>query len=446
MNSPQFSMSVVKRVIRRRRALLLTPPILVITLCTFGAFMLPKKYESSTTIWVQPDEILNPLVNYQMAVQLASNDRLETFSEIVYARRTIEAVLDSLNVDFRALDGIRQDELIEKIRRSTSTGRQGSDSFTISYVDTDPVRAQRMVELLAKIFIETRIHGEEQRNDATVRFFERKLGEYQEKFEGTQHEMLSLYVQRMKERPTGSVELYTRISALDNQMLALQSKIRDARQGITRLGLFPDAFHTDQGRTAIAELRRSNLPYADELRTVMSDYDDVTSRYTPRYPEVAKIENQVLDILRKMRVAVQDDLSSMTSELDDLRNSKTTVTDELTKYSVDEKVDTDKKSNYALYQRLYEDMKTKLEQARMTQELGRHAESQFIIIDPARVPAKPSKPNKSMIIGAGMVFGMFLGIAAVLLAEVLDSRVRSVRDLQMYDIPVIALLPEAGRR
>ncbi len=446
MENPQFSLSVIKRVIRRRRAFLIIPFVLVTSICVVGAYLLPKKFESSTTIWAQPDEILNPLVNYQMAVQLASNDRLETFREIVYSRRTIEAVMDSLGIEFRQLEGIKQDEIIEKIRRNTSTARKGSDSFTISYVDTDPIRAQLMVQMFARIFIETRIHGEAQRNESTVKFFEKKLAEYQEKFEGTQHEMLNLYVQRMKERPTGSVELYTRISALDNQTLALQSRLREAQQGAVRLALFPDAFHTDQGRQAIAELRRTNLAYADELRTIMGQYDDVTSRYTQAYPEVGKIENQVLDVLRKMRVAVQADVSGMTSELEDLRNNKVSVTNELMKYSVDEKVDTDKKSNYALYERLYEDMKTKLEQARMTRELGRNAENSFIIIDPARIPALPSKPNKPMIIGGGFVFGLFLGIASVILAEVLDSRIRTPRDLQVYEVPIIALLPEAGRR
>jgi uncharacterized protein involved in exopolysaccharide biosynthesis len=408
--------------------------------------MLPQKFESSTTIWAQPDEILNPLVSYQMAVQLASADRLETFREIVYARRTIESVLDSLSVNVDAIDGIQLDDMIERIRRNTGTARKGSDSFTISYIDTDPVRAQQMVRLLAKVFIETRIRGEAQRNDATVKFFERKLAEYQDKFETTQHEMLNLFVQRLKERPTGSGELYTKISTLDQRMNSIQARLRESQQGLARLGLFPDAFHTDQGRQAIAELRRSNLPYADELRNIMGQYDDVTARYTSMYPEVGKIENQVLEVLRKMRVAVQADIAGMTAELDELRNSKSTATNELMQYSVDERVDTDKKSDYALFQRLYEDMKTKLEQARMTRELGKNAEGSFIIIDPARVPAKPSRPNRPMIIGGGVVLGLFLGIACAMVVEMLDSRVRSPRDLQSYGIPVIALLPESGGR
>ncbi len=446
MNTPQLSLSMIKRVARRRVALLIRPPIVVTAVCILGAFMLPRKYESSTTIWAQPDEILNPLVNYQMAVQLASGDRLETFREIVYSRRTIEAVLDSLGVDLRGIDGIQADETIDRVRRSTITARKGSDSFTISYIDTDPVRAQKMVQLLARVFIETRIRSEALRNEATVKFFEQRLSEYQDKFEETQHQMLNVYTQRMKEQPAGSGELQTKLGAIDQKISAAQGRLQEAQRGLLKLGLFPDAFNTDQGRQAISELRRSSLPYADELRNLMVHYDELISRYTVKYPEVGKTETQVLEVLRKMRTAVQADITTMTSELDELRNSKRATSDELTQYSVDEKVDTDRKSDYSLYQRLYEDMKTKVEQARMTRELGKNAEGSFIIIDPARVPSRPSRPDRAMIIGGGVVVGIFLGIAAAIVAEMLDSRVRSSMDLQVYDIPVIALLPEVGRR
>jgi uncharacterized protein involved in exopolysaccharide biosynthesis len=434
----------IKQMFRRRRWFLTLPPFFVTILCVIGAYTMAKKYESNTTIWVQSDEILNPLVSYQMAVQLASSDRLETFREIVYSRRTIEAVIDSLGMGKGLTDGIQWDELIERIRRSTTTTRKGSDSFTITYIDTDPVRAQQMVSLLARVFIETRIRGEAKRNETTVQFFEGKLQEYQQKFASTQHEMVSLLVQRMRERPTGSGGLYNTIASLDDRIQRQQVKLKEGQQGLMKLGLFPDAFHTDQGRQALSELRRSNLPYADELRGVLAQYDDVTARYTSIYPEVGKIENQILEILRKMRVAVQADIAAMSGELDEFKTAKTQATNELMQYSVDEKVDTDKKSNYSLYERLYEDMKTKLEQAKITRELGKNAENSFIIIDPARVPAKPSKPNKGLIIGGGIAFGLILGIALSLLAELLDSRVRSPRDLQAYKIPVIAMLPEIG--
>jgi len=177
----------------------------------------------------------------------------------------------------------------------------------------------------------------------------------------------------------------------------------------------------------------------------MTQYDDITSRYTALYPEVGQAENQIIEILRKMRVAVESELNVLTNEVSDLRIQEGYAIHEPMKFSVDQKTDNDQRSNYGLFQRLYEDMKTKLEQAKIAQELGKDAEKSFIIIDPARVPAKPSKPNRTMIIGGGVVFGLILGLALTMIAELFDTRVRSARDLEMYNLPVIGLLPDVRR-
>ena len=442
MQQSQFSMRDLKLFVARRKKYLIFPPIIVTAVCVLGAYMLPKKYESSTTIWVQPDEILNPLVSYQMAVQLASSDRLETFMEIVYSRKTIETVIDSVGLGRGVEEGIAWDNLIEKVRASIRTGRKGSDSFTISYLDTDPVRAQKMVSSLARTFIETRIRGEARRNELTVEFFERKLREYQEKFESTQHDMVTLLLQRMRQRPTGSSGLYSRLEDLDRQIQTQNDKARADEQALTQLALFPDGFHSDEGKQALAELRRASLPYADELRASMAQYDEVSSRYTPLFPEVGKAINEVQEILRKMRVAVESERSALTGQIASLQASRQQTIEELMQYSVDQQEDLSKKSNYNLYQRLYEDMKTKLEQAKITQELGKNAENSFIIIDPPRVPAKPSKPNQALIIAGGSVFGLVLALAGALVAEFLDSRLRTLHDLEVFQVPVIALLPQ----
>jgi len=442
VQTSQISIGDLELFVSRRKKYLIFPPLVVTLICVLGAYMLPKKFESTTTIWVQPDEILNPLVSYQMAVQLTSADRLDTFMEIVYSRKTIETVIDSVGLGIGVEGGIAWDNLVEHVRQNTKTGRKGSDSFTISYLDTDPVRAQKTVSFLAKTFIETRIKGEARRNELTVEFFERKLREYQEKFESNQRDMVSLLQLRMRERPTGSSGLSTRLEDLDRQIQHLEDKSRVCERALTALAGFPEGFKTDLGKQALAELQRSDLPYVEELKTALTQYDDVSSRYTPLFPEVGKAENDILEVLRKMRVGVESELSDLTGQISELRQSRQRTIDDLMKSSVNQQEDLAKRSNYELYERLYEDMKTKLEQAKITQELGKSAENSFIIIDPPRVPAKPAKPNQALIIAGGCIFSIILGVAGALVAEFLDTRMRSLADLEGFHVPVIAMLPE----
>ncbi len=444
MHTSQFTIHDLTSFIRRRKKYIIIPPILVTILCIAGAKMLPKQYESTTTIWVQPDQILNPLVSYQIAAQLATTDRLETLMDVLYGRKTIEAVIDSVGLGIGIPQGAALDDLVEDVRRNIKTARKGTDSFTLSYMDTDPVRAQRIVSCLAQTFIETQVEGESRRNAQTVEFFERKLRDYQAKFETTQKEMVGLLTQRMREQPDGSGELNVRLEDIDRHIQHADEKLKADQDALTKLDRFPEGLHTDEGRRALADLRMTDLPFSDELRAVSQHYDEVTAKYTPLYPEVEKTEGQFLGILSKMRTAVETDQSSLAAQREELRASRQKTIEEMMKTSIDQQEDAGSKSNYNLYQKLYEDMKTKLEQAKITQDLGKTAEDAFVILEAPRVPARPSKPNQTLIVAGGGIFGIILGIGVALIAEFLDTRMRTLRDLEVYQLPVIALLPDAG--
>ena len=444
MHTSQFTLHDLTSFLRRRKKYLIIPPVLVTLLCIAGAKMLPKQYESTTTIWVQPEQILNPLVSYQIASQLASTDRLETLMDVLYGRTAIEAVIDSVGLGKGVAQGAALDDLVEDVRRNIKTARKGNDSFTLSYTDTDPVRAQRIVSCLAQTFIATQVEGEARRNGQSVEFFERKLRDYQLKFESTQKEMVGLLTQRMRESPDGSTGLNVRLEDIDRHIQRTDERLSVDRDALGKLARFPEGLHTDEGRLALADLRTTDLPFADELRAVSQHYEEVTAKYTPLYPEVEKTEGQFIGILRKMRTAVETEQADLAAQREGLITSRRKTIDELMKSSVDQQEDAGSKSNYNLYQKLYEDMKTKLEQAKITQDLGKTAEDAFIILEAPRVPARPSKPNQTLIVAGGGIFGIILGVGVALIAEFLDTRMRTLRDLEVYQLPVIALLPDAG--
>ncbi|USQ76114.1 polysaccharide biosynthesis tyrosine autokinase [Ornithinimicrobium cryptoxanthini] len=60
------------------------------------------------------------------------------------------------------------------------------------------------------------------------------------------------------------------------------------------------------------------------------------------------------------------------------------------------------------------------------------------LVRPAQAPSTPDLPNPSRNLALGVSLGLMLGIAAAVLREVLDTRVRSVSDLErIADLPVI---------
>jgi len=444
MFSGQITLREVASFARRRKKLLLYPAAIVWGLCVVGAFLLPRKYESSTTILVQRDEILNPLVRYEMAVAFATEDRLASFNEIIYSQSTIQALIDTLGLGKEVRTEEQRQELIAEIRKNIETDRRGSSSFEISYTDTDPYRAQRAATALANLFIQTRLRVENQRNEMAVQFFENKLEEFRQKFESTQKQLLEVVERRIGDLPTESRAMYSQIEITDRQLAELGAQIKTYRQQLILLRSYPDGLRTETGRQGLFDLARSDIPYATDLRPLLTKYWEYFQRYTSKYPEVEKLEAQITELLSRMRAIVESEIVKLEATRWDLEKRRNQLVDDLKRTSVLQRIDQEKESNYGIYRSLYDDMKVKLEQAYTTRDLGRQGAKQFIILDPAIVPTKPTKPNRTLIIFGGLVLGLILGFLSATTVEFFDTTIRTARDIEVYQKPVIAYIPERG--
>lgn len=65
-------------------------------------------------------------------------------------------------------------------------------------------------------------------------------------------------------------------------------------------------------------------------------------------------------------------------------------------------------------------------------------------VDPAVAPAQPSGPRRALMTAAGAAGGLFAAVAASVLLDVLDTKIRGQRDLEeAVPVPVIGRIPAA---
>jgi uncharacterized protein involved in exopolysaccharide biosynthesis len=70
-------------------------------------------------------------------------------------------------------------------------------------------------------------------------------------------------------------------------------------------------------------------------------------------------------------------------------------------------------------------------------------ESKYKVIEPAKVPLFPFKPQRSKIAVLGFLLGLVIGGAATLLTEVLDKSFRKVEDIEdTLGFPVVGVIPQ----
>jgi succinoglycan biosynthesis transport protein ExoP len=437
---PSLTVRDIMAIYRRRKKYLFIPAAIITVFSVLGAIIISSKYESSTTILVQRQEILNPLISYEMAVTMASEDRLRTFNEILFSHTTMKKLYDSLYR--KDNDGEVKDEttVLEALKSNITVEKRGSDSFRIIYVSSDPIRAQAAVQLLADDFIQTTLRVEGQQNEQAVKFFQDKLNELKDKVEASQGRVVSTLKTRINELPQDSRNLSLQLDTIEKELADYQTRINLYQEKLVDLQMFPQALGTEPGMQTLYELARSPIPFADELKLQLQKYDDITRKYKGNYPEVTRVQGQLTDLLVRIQKALETEIKKQEPTRQDLEQKRQQLIENLRESSVSQKIDQDDEADYSVYKKLYDEMKVKLEQAVMARDLGRTSSNQFIILDPPLVPTQPTKPNRPLLVVGGLFLGILFGCVSVIVKEVMDTTIRSARDIEVYQKPVIAFI------
>ncbi len=451
MRSAQVRLDEIRGAFIRRWKVIVFPFILVTGICVVAAFMLPRKYESSTTIFVRPDQTLNQITGFDL--MNAFEEQLRNSNQIINSRSFLRALADSLGAAKSVHTEIGMQTLLSQISSAIQTTRLGSDSFKIAFVDSDPARAKRAAEVIATMFVQAKIAIENKQNALTVQFYEKKVEEYREGFEATTQSLVSVMRQNVDQLPAETRSLYSRMDEIEKNISSLNMTIQSYQDALITLRTLPDLLknspeilRTEDGKQPLLALQRGDFPFASDLRTILAKYDDASRRYTDKYPEVLQLQQAIQNVLERMLNAIESERYKSLDQRSTLERRRAEIIEELKRANVSTRINQDKESNYDVNQKLYNEMKLKLENARLAEEVGSRGASQFVILDPAILPSFPTKPNRTMIVMGGAAFGLLLGIIAAIISELLDTTIRSIHQVEIYQKPVIALLPDARRQ
>ncbi len=99
--------------------------------------------------------------------------------------------------------------------------------------------------------------------------------------------------------------------------------------------------------------------------------------------------------------------------------------------------------NYQLARARYDDLTLKLKQSEMADQVEVLSQAERLeVLEPAFVPQKPVEPNRWFIVGAGVGFGLMLGVLLTGLREAKDASLKSLKDVRAYaNAQVLASVP-----
>ena len=429
----------VKLVARRRIKLLIIIPILFLGISIAATYMIEPRYMSSTSILVQKDETLNPLIMYEMAVNSVSEDRLQSFNEIIYSRTAMEMLIDSLGLEANISSQNEKQILIEKLKSNIETHLRASDSFQISYYDTEAVRARDAVQFLASHFIKTRLELENKRNNETVNFFSDKLVEMEKVVEQQREMAENVQTDRLRTQPVQTEALQERLQAIQTEMDDIDWYIYENEQKLNIIKKFQATEGATSDIQLLYELPLSGLQYGEELATLMNEHDQLSQQFTESYPRLQSLSRQISQVVDRISPIVERNIEALKIQKNELSRQRLGLLNDMEKSFVATQRATTQQSDFSIYEGLLADIKVKLEQAKMTRDIGERAAEQFVVLDAPYIPEQPSKPDKKLIVAVGLFLGVVFGVAMTALAEVMDTTIRREEDLP-YNKPIVAYL------
>jgi len=483
-----------------RRKWYIIIPLVISILVSFGVYKnLPKVYKATTLILVQPQRIPESYVRSTLTDPVS--ERLNTISQEILSRTRLERVINEFNLYADLLNKFHMEEIIESMRKKIEVRVQRQNAFTITFEGGEPKTVMMVTNKLASLFIEENLKFRESRAEGTSDFIGKELQMMEENLKKKENE-----VRYYKERNMGQLpqQLEANLRILDRLQQQLKTTSENLRASEDRFVVIQN--HSEQLRERQQSQRElySTLqspqrgitssmdripedPLMTQLNNLKTDLANARSKYTENHPDVidlkrkiANIEPKVMEMLKKkVEISRQQEETIVESNLATPAPILDSATDRLMNQYREQFNETRLeakrlreemkilKEQIALYQRRVEDtprreqemqqitrdydlLKTNYQslldkkiQAQMAQNLERKEQGEtFKILDPARFPEKPFKPDRNKILLMGAMIGLAMGLGLAWFRESMDQSFHTVSDVESYlEIPVIATIP-----
>jgi capsular exopolysaccharide synthesis family protein len=197
---------------------------------------------------------------------------------------------------------------------------------------------------------------------------------------------------------------------------------------------------------------RENLIFQglmQKRQAASGDYLDAVNQYGPNFPKVQRLQAQLKDLDELIQKEQVNTLNRIEIDYREAKQRETLLTQALDQQKVEANEMAERMVEYNILKReaeankaLYDGLMTKLKEVGISAALQ---SSNIRVVDPAMIPAYPSRPAKARNIALAFLVGLVGGIGLALMREYLDNTVKTPDDIEtLARLPSLAVVPQFG--
>jgi polysaccharide chain length determinant protein (PEP-CTERM system associated) len=422
-------------------------------------FNIPDRYEASARIYVDTQSVLRPLMS-GLAVQPNVDQQVLMLTRTLISRPNIEKLMRSSDIDILATSQSEKERLIDRLMRDIKLTGGRENLYNISFRDSNPERARRVVQNFVSMFVESGLGDKRRDSESARRFLDEQIRSYEARLAEAETRMKDFQLANMGMLGTGSRDYLSQVAALSDELNRAQLELRAAEQSRDALkqqlqgevpGMIPDLSArspvsvTPEIDARIDALRRQN--------------DELLRRYTDQHPDVvsgrrliAQLEDERKQVLAEQQKAQKENPSSVAATNPVFQQIKIAISEAEANVAslkgrtgeIKARIDRQKAAavrvpeletelkqmdrDYNILKRNYEQLISRREQAAMGQEVEvAGAGAEFRLVEPPRASPKPVFPDRMalvpLVLGLAVGAGLLVAFAvAQIFPTVADTR------------------------
>ncbi|MCP4694054.1 MAG: chain-length determining protein [Desulfobacterales bacterium] len=464
----------IVEIVKRRKVSLIVPTLFVLVLAVIVALIMPSIYLSSSTILIEQQGIPTDFV--MSAVTSYVEQRLQSINQRIMSSTRLIEVINRFDL-YNDLKGkLVTEEIVDKMRKDVSLqpisaevmdklGRPSTATiaFSLSYEGKDPAKVQKVAMVLASLFLQENLQVRERQATETSLFLEEEVDRVKADLDGIEAELSAFREKHIHELP----ELFAvNVKSLNNMEMNINGLNEQYRNLHER-----EAWYKTQLASIDASVVKVN-PDERRLEELKVHLAFLISRFSDEYPDVIKTRSEIEYIEERIREKEEEEENAppkkstkanhpayltassqlagvrfeIKSLLRQIEESGRMIEEYKRRIQATPRVEEMMNSIVArrnTTKAKYDDLTAKMMEARVSQVLEKEQKGErFTLIDPARLPEKPYKPNRKVIVLVGLVLGVGCGICFASLLEFFDDSVRSVNGLtRAFGFPVLVSIP-----
>ena len=392
---------------------------------------------------------------------------IQSFPVMKIANQILSRHAEYKNFPISQIEGLPETYLKENLEIDTE---RETDILIISFESTNPIEAKEAANAAAHALMQQDTDYARIEFKSAREFLANQLDEYDRRLRSTEEElrtykiehgisMLSEETQKLIEQ---SSDITAMLSEAETELDVANNHLKFLKEELTVQDEFLADVNSVLSSPLIEQLKKETVELQTQYVNLLTK-----SEYSPEHPELVLLKKSIESAKTKLNEEIQNILQVKSGSADPLvfrssliekistaqieqniKSSKVASLREVVK-KYNEKMsllpDTEiqlarLERNYRINEKTYTMLIEKYEEANIAEKsrIGK-----IRIVEEARVPEAPIKPNKKMNMMIAIVLGLGLGIGAALLIHSLDSKIRTYDDVRKYvSLPVLGTIPQ----